>query len=104
MKRLVKRVLKAIWDATRPLRRPILRKVEAFMIRCLRPTETLLAHETNALMDHLIRELVRLQRQVEGLQQAVEDLTLLTAGPSIADEIEPVDESRHPSAPHLKAG
>ncbi len=104
MKRLVKRMLKAIWEATRPLRRPILRKVEAFMIRCLRPTEALLAHDTNALMDHLIRELVRLQRQVEGLQQAVEDLTLLTAGPAIAGEIEPDEGSGTSASQHLKAG
>jgi hypothetical protein len=100
----MKRILQAVWGATRPLRRPVLRKVEAFMIRCLRPTEALLAHETNALMDHLIRELVRLQRQVEGLQQAVEDLTLLTAGPAIAGEIESDDDSGPSAAQHLKVG
>ena len=59
--------------------------------------EVPLGHETNVLMDHVIRELVRLQRQVEGLQQAVEDLTLSSSDPAIAGEIEPVNE-------HLKAG
>ena len=104
MKRLVKRVLKMLWKATSPLRRPILRKAEAFLTRCLRPTEALLAHETNVLMDHVVRELVRLQRQVEGLQQAVEDLTLLTAGPAIAGEIEAKKDSRPSDAGRLKAG
>ena len=55
-------------------------------------------------MDHLIRELVRLQRQVEGLQQAVEDLTLLAAGPAIAGEIEPDEGSGTSASQHLKAG
>jgi hypothetical protein len=104
MKRLVKHILKGLWRATSPLRRPILRKVEAFMTRSLRQSEALLAHETNVLMDHVVRELVRLQRQVEGLQQAVEDLTLLTAGPAIAGEIEPDDASGASAAEHLKAG
>lgn len=104
MKRLVKRVLKALWRATAPLRRPFLRKIEGFLTRCLRPTEALLANEANVLMDHVVRELVRLQRQVEGLQQAIEDLTLATAGPAIAGEIEPEDGSERPAGEHLKAG
>jgi hypothetical protein len=97
MKRLLKSGLKALWRATAPLRRPFVRKLEGFLTRCLRPTEALLANEANVLMDHVVRELVRLQRQVERLQQAVEGLTHSTAGPAIAGEIEPADE-------HLKAG
>ena len=94
MKRLLKRGLKAIWQATAFLRRPILAKFERFLMRCLRPTEALLANETNVLMNHVVRELVRLQRQVDGLQQVIEDLSVANAGPAIAGEIEPAAEHR----------
>src|SRR5262249_7718864 len=75
MKRLLKTVAKALWRGTLPLRRPLSRKFEGYLSRCLKPTERLLADETNTLMEHVVRELVRLQRQVDHLQQTIEDLT-----------------------------
>jgi len=90
MKRLVKRVLKAMWRTTEPLRRPVLSKAEQFLRRCLQPNEPGLLSETDVLMDHVVRELVRLQCQVEALQQTI--LELLPAQPeasAIAGEIEP---------------
>jgi hypothetical protein len=100
MKRLVKRGLKVIWKATDPLRRPFARKLEHFLRRCLRAADPGLASETDVLMDHVVRELVRLQCQVETLQQTVLELLPVQEGVAIAGEIEPgrlADE-------HLKAG
>jgi hypothetical protein len=101
MKRLVKRVLKAIWRGTVPLRRPILGKLDQFLRRCLDPSVRGVPNETDVLMDHVVRELVRLQRQVESLEQAILELLPQHHGaPAVAGEIEPADS---PDG-HLKAG
>lgn len=89
MKRLIKSTLKGLWRLTQPLRRPVARKCEAFLTRCLRSNEQYPTEETNALMDHVVRELVRLQRQVDYLQQTLEDLSAARDGVAIAGEIEP---------------
>jgi hypothetical protein len=90
MKRLVKRGLKAIWRSTEPLRRPILRKAEQFLRRCLQPIDSSQLSETDVLMDHVVRELVRLQCQVEALQQTILDrYGAEEQRPTIAGEIEP---------------
>jgi hypothetical protein len=91
MKRLVNRGLKAVWRRTEPLRRPILRKLESFLRRALQPTESGLVTETDVLMDHVIRELVRLQYQVDALQQTIIELLPAPEVPAIAGEIEPAD-------------
>lgn len=84
MKRLMKQILRAIWRLTAPVRRPIVRKIEAMLRRCCvqppaHPAQVHLvckvSEEAGLLMDHMVRELVRLQSQVERLQHAVEDLT-----------------------------
>jgi hypothetical protein len=81
MKRLVGRGLKAVWRATEALRRPILRKLEAFITRCVRAaapppppadvTPSQEPSETDVLMDHIVRSLVRMQSQIDALEQAV---------------------------------
>lgn len=96
MKQLIKKIAKAAWRGTRPIRQPFLRKFEAYLSRCLRPTEQLLAHETNTLMEHVVRELVRLQRQVDHLQQTVEELAPESGNLAIAGGIAPEEK--------LKAG
>src|SRR4029077_7255981 len=73
MKRLVKRGLKVLWRGTEPLRRPIIQRLELFLRRCLQPMEQGLSQETDVLMDHVVRELVRLQCQVEAMQQVLLD-------------------------------
>ncbi len=83
MKRQIKRLLKAAWRSTVPIRRPILAKVEQFLRRCLTGAGQGLPNETDVLMDHMVRELVRLQRQVEALELAVLDRL-----PARSDEIE----------------
>jgi|GEM_PF-1696042 len=94
MKQLIKKIGKAVWRGTRPIRRPFLRKFEAYLSRCLRPTEQHLAAETNTLMEHVVRELVRLQRQVDHLQQTIEDLAPESANLAIAGEIAPEEKLR----------
>ena len=94
MKRLVKKVAKALWRGTLPIRRPFLHKFENYLSRCLRPTEQLLSDETNTLMEHVVRELVRLQRQVDYLQQTVEELTPESGKLAIAGEIAPDEKLR----------
>jgi hypothetical protein len=90
MKRLVKRFLKAIWRSTEPLRRPILFKLEQFIRRCLQPTEPDQVTESDVLMDHVVRELIRLQGQVEAVQQTLLELSSTTHGDAaIAGGIEP---------------
>jgi hypothetical protein len=102
MKRLLKRLLKAAWRTSEPIRAPIARKLENFLRRALQPTEPGLLGETDVLMDHVIRELVRLQCQVEALQQTIVELLPAEAQeiPAIAGEIEPTLAPREP----LKAG
>jgi hypothetical protein len=100
MKKLAKRGLKAIWRMMEPLRRPVMRKLENFMRRCLVNSDPGLTDETNVLMDHVVRELVRLQCQVEALQQTILDLVPAQEGPAIAGEIEPGFTQQGP----LKAG
>jgi hypothetical protein len=104
MKRLVKRVLKAAWRSTEPLRRPIQYKLENFLRRALQPAEAGLLGESDVLMDHVIRELVRLQCQVEALQQTLMEYLATQAPetPAIAGEIEPTP--LHTAEEQLRAG
>jgi hypothetical protein len=85
LKRLIKRPFKALWRWTSVLRRPIARKAEAFLIRAYMHAPIPAPHvhvgcncrvneETGVLMDFMVRELVRLQDQVERLQYAVVEL------------------------------
>src|SRR5206468_1214678 len=101
-KKLAKRGLKTIWRMMEPVRRPVMRKLENFMRRCLVAAEPGLSNETDVLMDHVVRELVRLQCQVESLEQAILDLVPAREGqgPVIAGEIDP---ARAPGE-QLKAG
>jgi hypothetical protein len=102
MKRFLKRVLKAAWRTTEPIRAPIVRKLENFLRRALQPTEPGMLNETDVLMDHVVRELVRLQCQVETLQQTIVELLPVEVQeiPAIAGEIEPALAPQEP----LKVG
>jgi hypothetical protein len=104
MKRFLKRMLKAAWRTTEPVRAPIVRKLENFLRRALQPAESGLLGETDVLMDHVIRELVRLQCQVEVLQQTLMEhlATQVPEAPAIAGEIEPA-RARTPEE-QLRAG
>lgn len=90
MKRIIKRPLKAFWRLTHSLRRPFVRKAEAFITRCcaqqaaMGPVDVTchVSEETSLVMDHMVRELVRLQKRIEYLQEAVESLS--QAGTSLS--------------------
>lgn len=99
MKRLIKRPLKALWRWTHPLRRPVVRKVEALLARSIAQASLTAPHfhvtcngrvteETGVLMDFVVRELVRLQDQVDRLQQSVEDLAPRAAGLSVVNGLD----------------
>ena len=92
MKSLLKRPLKALWRWTHVLRRPIVRKAEAFLARAYAkapiPAPHIHCHcrvteETGVLMDFMVRELVRLQDQVDRVHQAVDDLAPASASLSV---------------------
>jgi hypothetical protein len=88
MKRVIKSALRVLWRGTGPIRRPILRKYESFLKRCLPPAVPPARYpieETNALMDEVVRELIRLQGQTEYLRQAVEELSPPRSRPSVAE-------------------
>jgi hypothetical protein len=104
MKRLLKRVLKAAWRSTEPIRRPILAKLENFLRRALRTADQGLLQETDVLMDQVVRELIRLQDQVQAMQQVLMELLAAQAHevPAIAGEIEPT--SRPAPGEQLRAG
>lgn len=72
MKPLVKKALKPVWRATAPLRRPFLLRVDAYLRRCL--SVSVPAEHTGVVLDHVVRELVRLQDQVEVLRLTIEEL------------------------------
>jgi hypothetical protein len=71
MKRLIKAALKPLWRRAIGGIRPVKLWFEETVARSLRPTETLLVDESRFLMEHVVRELVRLQRQVQELEDAV---------------------------------
>jgi hypothetical protein len=92
MRRLVKRGLKMLWRSTEGLRRPILFKLDTFLKRSFISAHATLLNESDVLMDHVVRELVRLQCQVEALQQTILDrlpAPLEAEGPAIAGGIDP---------------
>lgn len=86
MKRLFKGVGKTIWRATGFVRRPLSRRMSRFIAEAVsgqaaevaqavhvsRCSADALAEETNLLLDSVVRELARLQRQVETLREAVD--------------------------------
>src|ERR1700730_10494443 len=101
MKRLIKRMLKAMWQKTAFLRRPITRRVEhRFNVMLQRVIETNLAgtlerfenknnclvYDVNLALNSVVRELARLQREVETLQQMLEESTTHRSGLSIVGE------------------
>ena len=69
MKRHVKRMLRAGWNATFPLRRPLAVRLEVFLRGCMPHIP-----DSTIVLDHVVRELLRLQEQVDYLQATVEEM------------------------------
>src|SRR5271157_1678715 len=76
MKRLFKKLARALWRMSAPVGRPVIRKFDHHMMQLLGPFSQraeVPAHLDLALSS-VVRELARLQIQVEILQQQVDDL------------------------------
>jgi len=69
MKRLVKRMLRAGWNATLPLRHPMITRSEAFLRRCVAENAA-----STIVLDHVVRELVRVQDQLDALQATLDEM------------------------------
>jgi hypothetical protein len=121
MKRLLKSVARSGWRLTGPIRRPIGRKVDAKLARVVATTVDAIvreqiqaqlhpwldaieqniwqgrgqanahADETNLTLDSLVREIGRLQMQVEVLQQLLSDHSERPGGLSIVGDGEPFE-------------
>ena len=76
MKRLFKKLARTLWRISAPVSRPVIRKFDHHMMQLLgslslapRPRPTL-----DLALSSVVRELARLQIQVEILQQQIDDL------------------------------
>ena len=107
MKQLLKRIARKLWNLTGPVRRPIMRKVHQGLTQVLQVAVTdpiqarlngletglnLARHEvhaqgeeTNLNLDSLVREVARLQWQVEALQIALAERDAEGSGLSVVE-------------------
>jgi hypothetical protein len=106
MKRLIKRLLKAVWQKTAFLRRPIVRQVDRHLCNLFQhvfqanitnlglanpshyhdAAHNTLTYEVNLVLNSVVREIARLQLEVETLQQMVEELPTHRSGLSLVGE------------------
>lgn len=75
MKRVLKFVLRPAWRATASLRREADRRFEAWFTRAIEPKARQYAAEFTPGIDGLLREIVRLQEEVDSLQATIEALS-----------------------------
>jgi hypothetical protein len=96
MKRVIKAALKTVWRLFRPAVRPLRAWFEATLARSLQPTETRIMDESRVLMEHVIRELIRLQQQVDQMEDSIRSLRPAPLAGRTAADAAPGE--------HLKAG
>jgi hypothetical protein len=76
MKRLIKKLIRTLWLISAPVHQRVIRKFDHHMIQLIRTID--LHPEAPANLDlalsSIVRELARLQIQVEILQQHIEDM------------------------------
>ncbi len=82
MRQRIKSVLRRLWRLASPLRRPIVRKFDAYLVerlqRQIKPLAQVVAEqlvqlrELNLCAENTIRELIRLQMQLEAGQLAAD--------------------------------
>ena len=77
VKRFAKGTLKFGWRLTRPIRRPIVRRAEAWIDRYLLITAHEATEHANLGLDFAAAELARMQAQVEALTREVEGLAVV---------------------------
>jgi hypothetical protein len=90
MKRLVKRAMRAGWNATLPIRQPFVVRIEAFLRRCMAQSG-----DATIVLDHVVRELLRLQEQMDTLQATLDEMR---AEREMLTIVRPIDHDR------MKAG
>jgi hypothetical protein len=101
MKRLLKRVLKAVWRKTAILRGPITRKLDQHInglmtqsiqaqlppaLSRIEHAVNVMAFDTNLVLNSVVREVARLQMQVEVLQQLIQDCAPAQGGLSLVGQ------------------
>jgi hypothetical protein len=76
MNRLFKKLARSLWRISVPLSRPVVRKFDQHMIRLLGSVSPRVETPANLdlTLNSVVRELARLQIQVESLQEQVADL------------------------------
>ena len=94
---------------TSPIRHP-LREIQRTIENCMRQAAgqgcaPSLRDQGDAvlLLDHLVRELVRMQQRIEDLQETVDQLVLEQGSPAVADTMAPPC-TEHATSSHRKAG
>ena len=71
MKRLLKAILRPVWRLTGPIRRPIAGRIESWFFLRIEPRARKLSGEIVPGLDGLLRELERLQGQIDALHAAL---------------------------------
>jgi transposase len=87
MKRLLKQLARSLWRIAAPVRRPAIRKFDQHMMHLLgsfSPRDDVPANVELALRS-VVRELGRLQIQIEMLQQQIDDMQSSGPGEALAD-------------------
>jgi len=76
MKRLLKKFARTLWRMSAPVSRPVIRKFDEHMMYLLGSYSQRVDAPANLdlVLSSVVRELARLQIQVEMLQQQIEDL------------------------------
>jgi hypothetical protein len=89
MKRTIKKGLRSLWRLSAPVRTPLVRKFDSHAMLLLRqipqpqiPQPPGPPADLDLVLNSMVRELARLQMQIELLQQQVEDLSSNVGGPA----------------------
>ena len=84
MKRLFKKLARTLWRISAPISRPVIRKFDHHMMRLFGAVSLRSDAPGNLdlALSSVVRELARLQIQVEILQQQIDDLAVERPGPS----------------------
>jgi hypothetical protein len=76
MKRLIRKLARSLWRMSAPVRQPVIHKIDRHLLQLLGTVSPRADSATNIdlAMNSVVRELARLQIQVEILQHQIEDL------------------------------
>jgi hypothetical protein len=74
MKNIIKKLIRSLWRISAPVHRPLIRKFDNHALQLLRqsPLPPGPPADLDLVLNSLVRELVRLQMQVEVLQQQID--------------------------------